>query len=148
MDDDLIETQSLTSDQIGSVPDGLLNEEGMSAGLDPGDDSRSWSTRIKRGARIAASGEHRGVRYHWRDRLTILGRTAVVGIGLLALASLALDIVGVESGPVDEAEIATREGILAAYGYVAELGMFLLNNPLITLVVALLAGAFLWREEM
>jgi len=148
MDDDLLETQSLTSDQVGSVPDGLLEKEGLGAGPDPQSNDQSWSTRIKRGANIAASGEHRGVRYHWRDRLTIFGRAAVVGIGLLALVSLLLDVVGFNSGPVDQAEVATREAILAGYAHAAEIGMTLLNNPLITLAVAAAAGVFLWREEM
>jgi hypothetical protein len=148
MDDDLRQTNSMTQGRVGAMPDDLLEDEGLSAEPASRSSNRPWSERIRRGARIAAFGKHRGVMYHWRDRLTIIGRALVVAVGMLAFAALVLDVGGVDRGPLNEAEVATREAILALYGHTAEFGMMLLNNPLITLAVVLLVGGFLWREEM
>jgi len=148
MDDDLRQTNSMTQGRVGAMPDDLLEDEGLSAEPASHSSDRPWSERIRRGAQIVASGKHRGVKYHWRDRLTILSRAIVVAIGVLAFTSFIYNVADVDYAPVQDVAIATREAILTFYNHAGELGIVLLNNPLITLVVVLLIGGFLWREGM
>lgn len=139
MDDDLSQFDSLTDDIVGEQ---LGNDTGSSerhtAAPSSQTQRRSWPARLKRGLSILVRGRYNGIRFHWRDRATILTNVLAVFFSVAAALAVVMNTLGIQQGFIWELRVAARSMILAGFELAGETGLFLLNTPWVSLLLAVL----------
>lgn len=139
MDDDLSKFDALTDDFVGSTPDDSTDTDGHAA-APPQARSRGWRSRLVRGAHVLISGRHNGVRFQWRDRVTVLASVLLVMLVAGAATALVLDLLGSNDPVLWDAQVAARAALLRGFELLGEAGMLLVDHPSVTLLL----GAFAW----
>lgn len=143
MDDDLTIFRDTTDRSLGNDSDDTrLNP---TTRIDHPDGSQqSILRRIAKATTVLLFGRFNNTRYAGRDRLAILLKIGAAGLVFGTLTAVAFDYSGIHSGPLWQFQVFIRDMILQGFTIAGEVGIQLVNNPLMTLLV-ILASATLIR---
>jgi len=105
------------------------------------------TAKLKRALSISLTGKFRGVRWPFSD---VAGNWLKAGLVFIVVAcgfALLCDAFGVDNEAIWQARVAVHSAFANAIGFLTKAATFLLNNKLITLLIALVLLLFLLRRR-
>ncbi|RLI82065.1 hypothetical protein DRP04_04775 [Archaeoglobales archaeon] len=103
--------------------------------------------KLKRAVSVSLSGRFRGVQYPFSD---VAGNWVKAGLTFVAVAcafALSCDAFGIDNEAIWQARVAVHSAFANAIDFLTKVATFLLNNKLLTLLIALTLLLLLLRRR-